>query len=244
MGQDWRPNKAFSVDLVVHTLELTKAKIAESRNADKQHDWIVFGAYFALTYVMSLRGVEGLLLDISGMLEHLNKGDETYFIIAFLGKIKGEHHHRCHLLPCSTSTSSGIEIKEWLLTLLEQMTSLGFRNGPAIADRKGNVKTCSQMDDILTEILEEIYEDKPSLFPASITAKEDLATAYSVFRSPRRSSDTRAIEKNVSQTDIALFNRWSIVDRAQGNRAALPMYQHYAQVELLVEPFKRYTWAM
>lgn len=210
----------------------------------ERHKWIVFGTYIVVTYVMSLRGVEGLLLDVKGLVDHIHKGDDSYFIVALLGKVKGEHHHRCHLLPCCIRTSSGIEVKEWIMILLNQMTELGHKDGPAIADINGNVRSCAQLDNLLFETLEEIYEDHPYMFPPSVQSKEDIPNCYSVFRSLRRSSDTRAVEKNVSHTDIALFNRWALIEKSQGNRASLPMYQHYAQVELLIEPFKRYTYAM
>lgn len=104
--------------------------------------------------------------------------------------------------------------------------------------------SCSQLDGQLIDILEEIHEEHPQLFPASVNTKEDIGNGYSVFRSLRRSSDTRALEMNVSHNDITLVNRWSTIERAQGNKASLPMYQHYAQVELLMAPFKRYTSAM
>lgn len=244
MGQDWRPNKAFSIHLILEIIIAVELKISDALTLESKHNWIVFGTYFVVTYVLSLRGVEGLLLDIEGLLQYRSKGDNSYFIITLLGKIKGEHHHRCHLLPCSNITSSGIPVKEWVHRLLDHMTERGFEKGPAIADLSGNVQSCGHLDDQLTEILEGLYEDQQHLFPASIQSKEDIISGYSVFRSLRRSSDTQAIENNVSHNDIALVNRWSIVERAQGNRAAFPMYQHYAQVELLVEPFKRYTWAM
>lgn len=244
MGQDWRPNKAFGINLILSILELVNSRILEASSVETKHNWIVFGTYLAVTYVMSLRGTEGLLLDIKGCSDYLHKGDGSYFIIALLGKVKGEHHHRYHLLPCINITSSGIQIKDWVTRLLDQMLSLGHKSGPAIADCSGVVRSCNQLDDQLFEVLEELYDDKPHLFPPSINSKDEIVTAYSVFRSPRRSSDTRAIEQNVSQTDITLFNRWSSVERAQGNKSSFPMHQYYAEVELLLEPFKRYTWAM
>jgi hypothetical protein len=62
---------------------------------------------------------------------------------------------------------------------------------------------------------------------------------HQVFRSFRRSSDTRAIEMNVSKTDIEIVNRWHAVEAAKGNRPNFPMHQHYAQLAFL-----RYTGAM
>jgi hypothetical protein len=62
---------------------------------------IVVGVYSVITYVVSLRGSEGFLLDLGGLnLPKLDENQDTkYFIIPLMGKVKGEHHNRCHLLP-------------------------------------------------------------------------------------------------------------------------------------------------
>jgi hypothetical protein len=76
--------------------------------------WVVIGTYSVITYVLSLRGAEGFLLDLGGL--HLHSVDpskkSTHFIIPLLGKVKGEHHDQCHLLPCTfktVKTDSGIK---------------------------------------------------------------------------------------------------------------------------------------
>jgi hypothetical protein len=68
----------------------------------------VFGTFSVLAYVLSLQGAECWLVDIKGMMKYEDKGDDEYFIVALLGKVKGEHQDRCHLLPCTALTSSGI----------------------------------------------------------------------------------------------------------------------------------------
>jgi hypothetical protein len=120
----------------------------------------------------------------------------------------------------------------------------GYVNGPAISDAEGNVLTTSQLDTQLIEILEDIFVEKRSLFPPSISTKDDIGTSYMVYRSLRRSSATRALEENVSKTDIDIANRWHTVEQAKGNVPQLQMQQRYAQVELMVTPFLRYTGAM
>jgi hypothetical protein len=244
MGQDWRPNKAMGILLIQAVVKVVAEKIGVSQIEKTRHDWIVFGTYFVVSYVLSLRGVEGLLRDLKGITDNIHKGDDTYFIIALLGKVKGEHHHRCHLLPCCAKTSSDINVKDWVLLRLHEKGRLGFRDGPAISDIQGKAQKCGQLDEQFIEVLEEIYEMNNVLFPPSISTKDEIASSYSVFRSPRRSSDTRALENNVSSTDIGLVNRWHLMEKSQGGKSSLPMYQHYAQIELLVEPFKRYTRAM
>ena len=49
----------------------------------------------------------------------------------------------------------------------------------------------------------------------------------------------------VATSDIETVNRWSEEQRAKtGNKVSMPMRQHCAQPQLLVEPFVRYTSAM
>jgi hypothetical protein len=100
------------------------------------------------------------------------------------------------------------------------------------------------LDDLLTDVLEELYEDTPQNFPLSITSKEEIVGNYQVFRSFRRSSDTRALEKKIAGSDIDIVNRWHRIEQAKGARPAFQMKEHYAQVELLLKPFLRYTSAM
>jgi hypothetical protein len=67
----------------------------------------------AASYVTSLRGPEGRLLDLEGM--WAQKGvhlDST--VLALRGKVKGETVSRAHLLPCAHITLSVINLKDWM----------------------------------------------------------------------------------------------------------------------------------
>jgi hypothetical protein len=244
MGQDWRPNKAMSTQLIVQMLKKVSRRIESLLDPEEQLRWLVFGTYSVLAYVLSLRGSECLLVDMKGMIEYENKGNNQFFIVALLGKIKGEHQDRCHLLPCATKTSSGINVKEWVHALLQEKKSHGQVDGPMFSLLNNVIITTHALDDMLTEILEEIYDMNPESFPLSITDKDDISRNYQVFRTFRRSSDTRALEQQVSGNDIDIVNRWHRVEEAKGGRPTFQMKEHYAQVELLLKPFIRYTSAM
>jgi hypothetical protein len=248
MGQDWRPNMAFSTEQILAIIEKTKQRINAgniTNNQVEKHQWLVFGTFIVVSYVLSLRGPEGLLLDIEGVRKHQREEEEDYFIIALRGKIKGEHADRCHLFPSCTVTSSGLKVKEWVSCLVELKESLGQVTGPAISDMAGKVLTTNHLDFLLIVILEELFDEQITLFPMSVrTSKDDLGTVYQVFRSLHRASDTRALEQNVSKTDIEIVNRWHGVEQAKGNRPYRQMHQHYAQAELLVAPYVRYTKSM
>jgi hypothetical protein len=48
----------------------------------------------------------------------------------------------------------------------------------------------------------------------------------------------------VSKDDIDVVNRWAGVEKAQGRRPGSEMRHYYADVTLLLKPFKQYTSAM
>jgi len=76
----------------------------------ERHHWIVFSCYVTISYVVSLHGPEGLLLDLKGLHRHWDSSSSCV-VITLLGKIKGELFSVNHLIPCKSITSSGINVK-------------------------------------------------------------------------------------------------------------------------------------
>ena len=129
--------------------------------------------------------------------------------------------------------------------LLKEKEVLGWLDGPAISNCQGDIYSSSDLDCMLHEILEELFEEDKSIFPPDIKGRESLIDNYHCFRSFRQALDTRAMEKKVPITDIEIVNRWEQEQRARhNNKVSMPMRQHYAQPKLLIEPFVRYTTAM
>jgi hypothetical protein len=244
MGQDWRPNKGLSIGLYLRVLEEAELRIVGAPSPRDQNRWIVFHSYAVVSYVLSLRGKEGLLLDLEGLNRHWGSGDGSYVIVTLQGTVKGETNDRDHLLPCAPVTDSGVDVKASLQRLMTHKASLGFTDGPAISDSRGRSFSSKDMSASFLEILEDLFDSERHLFPPDITSKELLRERYQAFRSFRRTSDSRAAEMNVSASDIDIVNRWESVERAKGKRANMSMRLHYLQIELIVKPFLRYTGRM
>jgi len=66
MGQDWRPNMAFTIGLYLALVKEVDKKIEFAETPESRHKWRVFSIYIIVTYVMSLRGRKGLFLDLKG----------------------------------------------------------------------------------------------------------------------------------------------------------------------------------
>jgi hypothetical protein len=247
MGQDWRPDEAVSPRLVKALVRLLDDKIASASESDAASHWVTARALFVFLYVFSLRGNEGLLSDLKGMREEYASGrvhDPCYSTLALLGKVKGEHHRRQHLMYAVDVTSSGIQVRKIISDLILVREHQGHFNGPAICDKEGIQWTTTKANEVLHELLCFLRDHDPTLFPSHIGSHGDIQTKYQVYRSFRRASDSRAISKEVALADIRVVNRWQKVEKAKGQRPSYDMTQHYAQIDLLIDCFLRYTKVM
>ena len=126
----------MSIKLLLSVLDKVEETIVEFEDGRDGNIWIAFTTYVVVSYALSLRSNEGFLLDLAGLSQFQSSNDGTYFIIALLGKIKGEDFDRRHLIPCSNVTSSGIQVKSIVDQLRVHKSTAGFRDGPAISDTK------------------------------------------------------------------------------------------------------------
>ena len=189
-------------------LEFCENKVREEPDIESMEKWVKAGALFVISYVLSLRGNEGILLDIEG-LQQFDQERNELLAVPLVGKLKGSGQVKRHILRSVKVTSSGINVN-WWMTYLRQVVELNGRNrGPVFTDKDGFVWTSVTINEMFHEGLEYIYEHHKALFPFGITSADDVRLHYGVYRSFCRGSDSRAISQGVSELDIQVINRWS-----------------------------------
>jgi hypothetical protein len=208
MGQDWRPNRAISVKIMSKLLKQVRDNVKATTTNKDWERWVMAGTYFAFCYVVGLRGPEGLLADLEGLNEHFS-GTSKYVIIPLLGRVKGEHHSKQHLIPCVSVTDSGIEVESWMRQVLALHRIQGRTRGPLLLNKDGYQSTTRDMNDLFLEALSEVFKKQhPELFAVDIKSTSDLFDKYNVFHSFRRGSESRAVAKKVSEPDRYIVHRW------------------------------------
>lgn len=242
MGQISKPNLVLTTALIVRLLEEVRNEITRAEDRSSKFDLVVFGSYVTISYLISLRGSEGLMIDLAVINRELEK-DRDCCMIGLKGRVKGESVDRDHLFPCSKITSSGINVLKWLQLLSAAHKMAGRTRGSAITTWNGEIVKVGQLDSRLHEMLSWLFEERFE-FPAEIKSVEDIYERFSVFRSLRRGSNTRALNQNISANDIDVVNRWKTVETAKGSKPHRSMRQHYAEISDLKAPFLRYTAAM
>jgi hypothetical protein len=243
MGQDWRPNQAISIALMHELLKGCESRACSSPAPIERHKWIFAGAYFCICYVLSLRSPEGLMADLEGLLQFYDQGSNN-IVVPLLGKVKGEHHVRQHLLLSKGVTGSGIQVKLWIERVIMVHRILCRTTGPAFVNHQGQQSTTSEMNELFLEVLTDIYDSRPNLFGFDISCSADLTEKFNVFRSFRRGSESRAVAMKVSETDRYVVNRWKKRESAGANRVGHSIDQHYVDINLVNNSFLRYTEAM
>ena len=243
MGQDWRPNQAISVDIMHKLLEKAEDRARTSNGTNERSRWILAGGYFCICFVLSLRSPEGLMTDLEGLIRFQDDSSPDV-VVPLLGRFKGEHHAKQHLLTSKGTTGSGIRVKIWLRRILAVHRNCGRTSGPAFVNEDGYQTSTSEMNDSFLKLLGEIYEETPRLFGLDIKEAGDLPEKFNVFRSFRRGSESRAVAMKVSEADRYVVNRWKRKETAGANRVAHAIDQHYVDVALVKDAFLRYTGAM
>ena len=243
MGQDWRPNQAISLEIVHDLLASCERRATESTERSDVHKWVLAGAYFCICFVLSLRSPEGLMADVEGLIQFFPRESENV-VVPLLGRFKGEHHVKQHLLLSKGVTGSGIKVRLWIERVLAVHRELQRTSGPAFVNRLGVQSSTSEMNEIFLEILVDIYDRRPELFGYDITSAVELQEKFNVFRSFRRGSESRAVAMKVSEADRYIVNRWKRKENAGANRVGHSIDQHYVDVSLVNDSFLRYTEAM
>ena len=261
MGYDTNNQMGLPIKLVVLMLTLVKQDAAEK---DEEAAGLLhkFGALIALLTAASLRGHEGLYLDLAGTRKHLLEGqggvipnkfsvkgkgilteeeiDRLPFVtVCLLGKFKGETGERYHSIILASNTVSGIEVRWWMEQVLMVCASEGRSTGYVFAGTDGSPPESSEYNALFRQYLRRIQFEGEESFPPS----EDISR-YGISRSLRKTAVTRASRAGVGSEIVEAINRWRTVENAKGTRPKHNMRNHYTDARALAPMTWRYAYVL
>ena len=103
-------------------------------------------------------------------------------------------------------TESGIDVYKSLDILIREKKSLAIFDAPVISSLSGLLLSTQTINGMLIGVLQEIYEEDATAFPADIDSKNALGQSYQYYRTFRKTYDTRDLERKVSPSDIDVIN--------------------------------------
>jgi len=194
---------------------------------------VVCGTLLLLGFVLALRGPECFMVDAHGLISHLQYGTEEedgspFVVIPLLGKFKNEDGERWHLMLSVSKTASGFEVRKWVESLAHILRLEDNMSGPAFCYSDGTLIRSFEIDLEFHTALERIQAENAHLIEPGVEVRE----SFSIFRSLRRGSTSRATELKLSDTVVNLHNRWRSVDYLGGQRSQRSMRDYYTSIRL------------
>lgn len=258
MGVTSKANLPVSIRVIVELLKRVKSDAAGMEvkaEADQLHK---FGAFVAVCTAGSLRGCEGFLTDLSGLISNLSRGrngvipaklkddfDEDvaerlpHVVITLLGRVKSETNEDTHQLAVASTTSSGVEVRWWIEKLVEICRSEGRRSGPAFATPSGKLASSTEFNAMLHKYLEEI-QAQTTLIEDKLVVRE----SFGISRTFRKTAEARATRAGVPAKVQDKMNRWRSVENADGKKPRFVMRDLYAGVLAQMPVTWRYSYAL
>ena len=258
MGVTSKANLSVSIKVIVELLKRIKRDAAGMEVEAEANQLYKFGAFAAICTAGSLRGCEGFLADLSGLIGNIGRGrngvipdnlkdnfDEDvaerlpHVVIALLGRVKSETNEDTHQLAVANTTTSGIEVRWWIEKLIDVCRSEGRRSGPAFATPDGRLASAAEYNALLHKYLEEI-QSQTTMIEDKIVVRE----AFGISRTFRKTAEARATRAGVPAKLQDKMNRWRSIENADGKKPRFAMRDLYAGVLAQMPTTWRYSYAL
>ena len=246
MDKDKRSDLALEFKLLIAVLDRVERELHEEvTEVGRRRFLIIFGAFLVIGYGGSLRGNEGFFVEAKSLINNIHEGitdpEHPHVVVELFGRFKGETNEATSTLILANVTNGGLHIRRWVerlagVLLLEGALEREGTHVPAICEASGELMERRLINNEFMSQLEEIQKEEPELMSSKIKVRQ----RYSINRSLRRGSRTRAQVKRVDEDIIELINRWSKFEAVRG-RPALSMYEHYAEMKQLLEIYVIYS---
>ena len=259
MGYDTKKQLYLDINVVLEQLRLIKrdAGVMDNMQSNLLYK---FGAFICILTAASLRGHEGMFLDLASTRKYISKGRHgevprgvltkkilteqecsnlPEVCICLVGKFKGETGERHHSIVLANESSSGLQTRWWIEKLIDVCESEGRVAGYAFDTELGPAFDSAEANALVRQYLREIQVENPELFSLA----EDLSR-FGVSRTYRKSSESRARRAGIRMEDCKVMNRWKSIEQAKGKRPRQAMVDHYSDARALASLTWRYSYAL
>jgi hypothetical protein len=141
------------------------------------------------------------------------------------------------LIPIAYETASGLRPGVWAQRLVDVLERCGVTTGWAFQTADGRQRTMGSFEEKFLDLLVQVHEAEPALFPGGIDVEQD----FHLGRSHRRGATTRATAAGVAPADIEWINRWNI---GMETGAGVPMRVLYADRVQAMDAFLCFSLAL
>jgi hypothetical protein len=226
MGDDIRPDKAMSVELLLELQKLYEVKLFECRSNDEVLNICLHAVFHIVSFVGGFRGEEMPMLSLDAISKYLAYEQPSdpklaHVMIALRGRVKGERKaEACHLVPITAVTKSGLKPRLWVERAVEACRRMRITTGWMFRDLKGAPSRQKEYEPLLFSLIQEVIVNET--LPERLLPKATVVqTEYGIGRSMRRGYATHATNEGILEKDIQRLARWRMIENAGGKQANL-----------------------
>ncbi len=117
-------------------------------------------------------------------------------------------------MALASTTSSGIDLRWWIETLINVREEERCLSGPAFGNKDDSVTLMREYDEVLHYFLETIQRENPEL----IAESGDIQTNYGLSHTFRQTAEGRVRAANLDTGIQNAMNRWKKIEQAKGMR--------------------------
>ena len=237
MGKQTESNWGLDYKVLLAILfNLEERLNSEEATGERKRECIVLGAFLTIGFVCALRGNEVFMVEAEGLQRMIHEGkldiipENSHVVIPLLGRFKNEEGEKWHLMVSVNITESGIKARFWVEKLAGLLKREQRGMGPAFCGADGELLNYWDINNSFIRELEYIQQHQSNLLQPEI----EPGNHYSIFRSLRKGSTARAMDKKVESNVIDLHNRWRTMERTGGQRSTKSMQGYYSDLRLTI----------
>jgi hypothetical protein len=247
MGDDIRPDKAMSIELLLEIQKLYESKLFRSKTNEEVLALCLGAVFHIVSFVGGFRGEEMPMFSLDAIAKYLRYEQPkdpalNHVMIALRGRVKGERKaEACHLIPVAAITKSGLKPKLWVQRAVAAYGRIGVTDGWLFRDQRGAPSRQKEYEPRLFALIDEVIENE-TLPERILPRSTDVAAEYGIGRSGRRGYATHATNMAISDPDIKRLARWRSVENAGGKQANLGgTKEGYSDIMMMLKSLLRAT---
>lgn len=238
---EWGASGSLIVQLILRNSALRSCywrKIGRRLEGQMQTCWtavILVAGFFA-----ALRGEEITRVDLGAIRLHwdeaINFDRAPHVPLMLSGRFKRETGEKLFCQPLATTSTKGLDVKNWFYRTICVMEKCGITTGPLfrVAGSRGKSWKRASMGDIeplFHRILCRVQQRFKNVIPEEVNVESEFSIIY---RSLRRGATAEAQNVGIPSSIIEANNRWRKHMRSRGMLPGMSMMERYTDAKASV----------
>ena len=250
MGDVWIPDRALTIDEVLHMFILLEEDWDEQKNdLNGRLETALMACAILGSFGNGFRGEEVIRAELGEIrkywVEALSHPSAPHVPWVMAGRFKQLVGEKMYFQPMAIRSRSGIQYKLWMQRMIEAYAQFGIASGPVFRvtgkGPNGKVRRANvgDLNPPFHDLLRRVQERWPHVIPPSVNVGDE----FGFRRSGRRGATKSALNQEVPTEVIEANNGWRKFMRSKGMLPNMSMVERYSDAKASVVTLIKFTAA-